>query len=71
MPQRFSRGSPRPNGEIAMTVRPRRRRASSSAIHPPSELPARWAVSNPAASSSLSTTSASASTVGATVRQWR
>ena len=50
---------------MAVTVRARPRRARLSAIQPPSELPARCAVSKPAASMAASTASASASGVQA------
>ena len=47
-PQSLSPRSWSPAGEIAVTVSARPRRASSSAIQPPSELPAMWALSKPA-----------------------
>ena len=65
-PTAFSRACWSPAGEMAVTVRARPRRASSSEIQPPSELPARWALSKPAPSISRSTASASASGVEST-----
>ena len=53
-----------PAGSIATPVRARPRAASSPVIQPPIELPTMWAVSQPTASSSRSTASTRAGTVG-------
>ena len=59
-----SAGVSRREGLSATTLVARPRRASSSAIHPPRELPATWTRPSASRSSSASTASARAATVG-------
>ena len=64
--KRRSRGVQKPTGEIAVAEATAPRRASSSAMPPPIELPATCGRRSPSSSKKRSKASASANTVGAT-----